>query len=386
MGLLKTQNVPQAIHNGAMNCVQAAVSKGMDHAQKIELISQLNYLDVVAYFQAMPKPELDINTCDDAAERRVEQFHQIIAGSLNRLGVWALELKGHANELLGGNQAAVTAYEQIFSKIIELSIQRLDTSRPRIGLPIAEMLTQYLRAHQKLKDASEDPVAHGHICSIVTILMKRLPMPEWFLEMGGHTGNVNDWTDGRCNEQAAYREVQIGMFGRLCCYKPLRMELLHHIASVFDQLDLQNAAPTVAEVPLTMMVTLSNEISAEQKEAKDDNPVYQLVKHIFPKDLLHSPAITRHCLPFCRLLEMYYRFSIFFKGQQATMLIDTFFLDDAVLRPNVMQNGKIDREGNIQVVRDVVINLQRLVSRAVKDLSQVEGFLERVTQFAIMIL
>ena len=102
-------------------------------------------------------------------------------------------------------------------------------------------------------------------------------MPEWFLEMGGHTGNVNDWTDGRCNEQAAYREVQIGMFGRLCCYKPLRMELLHHIASVFDQLDLQNAAPTVAEVPLTMMVTLSNEISAEQKEAKDENPIYQLV-------------------------------------------------------------------------------------------------------------
>ena len=147
LGLLKTQNVPQAIHNGAINCVQAAVSKGMDHAQKIELISQLNYLDVVAHFQAMPKPELDINTCDDAAERRVERFHQIIAGSLNRLGVWALELKGHAFELLGGNQAAVAAYEQIFSKIIELSIQRLDTSRPRIGLPIAEMLTQYLRAH-----------------------------------------------------------------------------------------------------------------------------------------------------------------------------------------------------------------------------------------------
>ena len=84
-----------------------------------------------------------------------------------------------------------------------------------------------------------------------------------------------------------------------------------------------------------MMVTLSNEMCGEQKEAKDDNPYLQLVKHVFAKDLLHAPAITRHCLPFCKLMEMYYRFSLFFKGEQGAMFIDQFFLDEAVLRPNV---------------------------------------------------
>lgn len=35
MDLLKTQNSTQSIRNGAINCVQAAVSKGMDHVQKV---------------------------------------------------------------------------------------------------------------------------------------------------------------------------------------------------------------------------------------------------------------------------------------------------------------------------------------------------------------
>lgn len=68
---------------------------------------------------------------------------------------------------------------------------------------------------------------------------------------------------------------------------------------------------------------------------------------------MHAPAITRHCLPFCKLMEMYYRFSFFFKGEQAAVFINQFFLDEAVLRPNVQSGGQRDREGIIQVVRNL---------------------------------
>ena len=94
-------------------------------------------------------------------------------------------------------------------------------------------------------------------------LLNRFPLPDWYLEMGGHTSNVEDWTDGRCSEQEALRDAQIVMFGRICVYDPLRMPLLQHLAGMFDSIDLKTASPMEAEVPLTLMITLSHELNDE---------------------------------------------------------------------------------------------------------------------------
>ena len=76
--------------------------------------------------------------------------------------------------------------------------------------------------------------------------------------MGGHTADVEDYTDGRLEEQRAMREAQINLFGRLCCFEPLKMNLLQGIAAMFQQLDKDKASPTEAEVPVQLMIAMAH--------------------------------------------------------------------------------------------------------------------------------
>ena len=67
--------MPQELKNGAFNCIQAVVSKGMDHASKIGFIRDLHFLEILDFFGPMQKPELDIETCDDEAEKLYEELY-----------------------------------------------------------------------------------------------------------------------------------------------------------------------------------------------------------------------------------------------------------------------------------------------------------------------
>lgn len=53
----------------------------MDPAQKINLIGQLNYLDIIEHFQ-MKNTELDINMIDDDDYKNDEEFFHLVAGSI----------------------------------------------------------------------------------------------------------------------------------------------------------------------------------------------------------------------------------------------------------------------------------------------------------------
>jgi hypothetical protein len=53
--------------------------------QKIGMINQLNFLDIVEHFQ-MQNAELDINLVDDDAFKNEEEMFRLMAGSLKRLG------------------------------------------------------------------------------------------------------------------------------------------------------------------------------------------------------------------------------------------------------------------------------------------------------------
>ena len=39
--------------------------------------------------------------------------------------------------------------------------------------------------------------------------MKRFAYPQWFMDMGGHTADPDDYSDGRLDEQKTMREYQI---------------------------------------------------------------------------------------------------------------------------------------------------------------------------------
>jgi hypothetical protein len=38
------------------------------------------------------------------------------------------------------------------------------------------------------------------------------------MEMGGHTADPDDYSDGRLDEQKVLRESHYNVFGRICCF------------------------------------------------------------------------------------------------------------------------------------------------------------------------
>jgi len=57
-------------------------------------------MDVVEHFQ-MQNSQLDIQAVDDDAFLNEEEMFRLMAGSLKRLGQWALELHDNAPKILG---------------------------------------------------------------------------------------------------------------------------------------------------------------------------------------------------------------------------------------------------------------------------------------------
>lgn len=45
-----------------------------------------------------------------------------------------------------------------------------------------------------------EQLAYNNIRNITGVLIKRIALPKWFLDMGGHTADVDDFTDGRLEE------------------------------------------------------------------------------------------------------------------------------------------------------------------------------------------
>jgi hypothetical protein len=92
---------------------------------------------------------------------------------------------------------------------------------------------------------------------IAQITIGRFSYPQWFLEMGGHTSNPDDWSDGRLDEQKLFRESQVSLIGRIFQIKPLIMPCLQLIWSIFESIDPAISKPNEAEVPLQIMVVLA---------------------------------------------------------------------------------------------------------------------------------
>lgn len=74
------------------------------------------------------------------------------------------------------------------------------------------------------------------------------------------------------------------------------------------------------------MITLAEQLSTEQKAVtqgqENQNQFYQLICYVLGKDLLHSlPVVSQSALTLGKYIEMVYRWSFFFHGEELCQLI-----------------------------------------------------------------
>ena len=136
------------------------------------------------------------------------------------------------------------------------------------------------------------------------------------MDMGGYTQDADDWSGGRLDEHRRLREAQMQVFGRICCWKPYKINLLQMIVSLFDGLDPVKSSPSLVEVPICLMINLSVELTSQQKSlgTEDSQDFQQLINYVLGKDMLHNYPCLRN--PFCleEYMQMVYRWSCFYTG------------------------------------------------------------------------
>lgn len=99
----------------------------------------------------------------------------------------------------------------------------------------------------------------------------------------------------------------------------------------------------------------------EQKE--DFNSVYyQLIMHVYDLDLINWPCFYGHSLPMTQLLEMFYRFSFYFKGEKNCELLQRVFMNQRAIDPAVQQNA-------LDIVQASCQNIYRICTKSVKELA-----------------
>lgn len=73
-------------------------------------------------------------------------------------------------------------------------------------MPVIEFFSAYMKHHSKIKDLVGDEKLLNNVSLLTQALIRRFALPDWFIEMKGHTAEPDDWSDGRLDEQKFLRE------------------------------------------------------------------------------------------------------------------------------------------------------------------------------------
>lgn len=76
--------------NNALSCIHSIAYKGMDYPQKVELIVNLGFLDILESFKIKyrERPGEDLQEEQDEEE----EFFETVSEAVDKLGQWCLEL------------------------------------------------------------------------------------------------------------------------------------------------------------------------------------------------------------------------------------------------------------------------------------------------------
>ena len=131
----------------AFQCLGAIVDKGMSEVDKIQVIKQLEFLELLqkTYLESR---DWNDNQDEELQETETEYFTQV-ANSIFGVGQWSLQLYLNHTKILQSpddQQAYVTIQEFLLSKAIDL----LDSDKPKIGRPLVQFLLHWVNAHVKM--------------------------------------------------------------------------------------------------------------------------------------------------------------------------------------------------------------------------------------------
>lgn len=98
IGMFKEFLTKKFFLKNALKCLFAFVHKGMDYPQKVEVISGLQFLDIIESFKIK---YTDRNAEDDFdKQQEEEELFEYIADIINKLGQWCFEVYGNVPKLL----------------------------------------------------------------------------------------------------------------------------------------------------------------------------------------------------------------------------------------------------------------------------------------------
>ena len=97
----------------------------------------------------LTKTEFSVDEMYDDEFLDEEEFFQILAGAINRVGQWCLEIHGTEKATYNNDEAQIAKYREVFQSIINRAIQLFDTDNPKIALPLLEFLTMFIKTYEK---------------------------------------------------------------------------------------------------------------------------------------------------------------------------------------------------------------------------------------------
>lgn len=144
---------------------------------------------------------------DDDEFKLEEELFQTISSSVSKLGQWCIEISANQENFKADEVFTLDKQQslsKVFQVLLENGLRLMDTDNPRISQPLIEFFTIYMKNKNKIQFGQDEVLSN--VSRLLSVLVKRIPYPNWFIEMGGHTPDPDDWSNGRLDEQRFLRE------------------------------------------------------------------------------------------------------------------------------------------------------------------------------------
>ncbi|CDW81505.1 exportin-t [Stylonychia lemnae] len=307
----------------AISCFHSIVYKGMDYPQKVELIVNLQFLDILESFEIRfrERPSEDSDLQEE--QENEEEFFEAVSEIVDKLGQWCLEIYQNQDKLLPSVQHQ-QQYEIIFSRCLKLALNLLDTDKPKIGRNCLTFINFWLQAVKKYYDQPATPIPQFYeqlFIELLRIIIKRVKYPEFCNFEGNDQSEYEE-------DYHHYREEISTVFMNLAQVKQFHQLFIQGLAQLFESIVPGKTAFNHAEVPLFLAFHLHQAIPANQKESAD-NEYYQLMQYIIRIDFYSYS----HKIVSLMFLENLVRYQAYFIKDPnfRNMIVTIFFSNKAIM-------------------------------------------------------
>lgn len=152
----------------------------MDYPLKIEVLMGLEYTQLMGSFQIKYRDRQMQDGGVDEKQEEEEDFFAEVSESVMRIGLWSLELFQNHDKMLT-NPAQHAQYETIFTQLVQIAINLMNTDKPKIGRHIIEFVSHWLLLLKKV-DKPENFAQFYQLAlvELFNVSTSRICYPNWF--------------------------------------------------------------------------------------------------------------------------------------------------------------------------------------------------------------